>query len=1173
MLSLLLFWGGQRAMAQNPYYDPSNNENWVLVQGLSDDFEGSAVDASKWHIQTKGGSNNRAGAWMGRPPSQYNSDNVTVQDGKLYITTKWDDNFTNWAPNYYGEAYGNPAPLTTGGLISKSQHDFTHGYMEIRCKAADAPISSSFWTTGPGGEIDCFEHYGHNPTKPYSDVKLHTSIHDWRGSNNNQSNNRKWSHDNILEFRVADDFHVYGIEWDPEYVKYHVDGHLIGMASRQEVDKTDGWSLGQDAAGGMWPAHRVWLDSEAFAWEMANSALTKSMFPDGGADFITDWVRVWQRAPGTSGALNAPINLLTNGNFENGSINGWSATGTVQAISGTATNLKGQVAGIPKPTHGDVWAGSYAAQLSGAATMEQTVTGLNPNTTYVLTCHAKSPETNEADLWYNAFVGVKGYGNVARDNMIFMPRFYQKGVVFTTGPNATSATIYVTNTGYNAAGNKNAHEKLVVVDDLILFESPDMSDPSLSVAVNSLTLSESQIEILDRNSANVSVSFLPSNATDKRIIWSSSNENVAKVSGAGLISAVGPGTATILAISQDNNSAMDQCQVTVLPNLNLLDNGDFEQGSFNGWWDNFGTYSMEDNPTHVRSGNYAAKIESLANIGQVYAVKPNTAYKVTVNAKVVNPEASKPGYYILKSYGWDAWGITIDGVSGQYNEYVTEFITAAGDGTTAVYYDTLSLWNSGSGNQVLYIDDVEIREVTDQETVLVTGISLSESSQSLEVGDNHQLTAVIAPANASNKSVTWSSSNSAVASVGANGLVSALGTGSATVTATTSEGGFAASAVVTVTAPPANTNKLNNPGFESGNASWTLNNQSSVASSNQRSGSKAGYINGNGGIEQIVTLAANTTYVLSAYGKVGGANQSFYMGLDNVANGFLENRSFNTTSYVQKSISFTTGSTNLQYKIWFWNNGGGQYYIDDVKLVAEGTSSTISVSGISIINCVSSLTVGDIEVLQAAISPANASNQGKTWSSSAPQVATVTANGQVTAVSAGMATLTVTTADGGFQSSCTVTVTEASSSGCSAPAWEAQGYAQGAQVSYNGRLYQVLWGSGTKNGGCVPGVCNGWQDLGVCSSARLADGSVEEASAVLAVVVYPNPAEDYVVVRGDDSYEFERVIIHDLYGKEILSQAYTQGELTIDTQNLKTGIYLLRIESQQQSVIQRLIIQ
>jgi hypothetical protein len=66
---------------------------------------------------------------------------------------------------------------------------------------------------------------------------------------------------------------------------------------------------------------------------------------------------------------------------------------------------------------------------------------------------------------------------------------------------------------------------------------------------------------------------------------------------------------------------------------------------------------------------------------------------------------------------------------------------------------------------------------------------------------------------------------------------------------------------------------------------------------------------------------------------------------------------------------------------------------------------------------------GEAGQLTATMVPANASNQAVTWKSSDETVATVDANGKVTALKEGTTTITVTTADGGFTATCTVTVT------------------------------------------------------------------------------------------------------------------------------------------------------
>ena len=89
------------------------------------------------------------------------------------------------------------------------------------------------------------------------------------------------------------------------------------------------------------------------------------------------------------------------------------------------------------------------------------------------------------------------------------------------------------------------------------------------------------------------------------------------------------------------------------------------------------------------------------------------------------------------------------------------------------------------------------------------------------------------------------------------------------------------------------------------------------------------------------------------------------------------------------------------------------------------TAQPISVTGVSLNKPSATIIVGRTEPLTATVYPANATNRGVTWSSSNPSVATVDAYGVVTAVSAGTALITVTTVDGGFAASCTVTVGEA----------------------------------------------------------------------------------------------------------------------------------------------------
>jgi len=83
-------------------------------------------------------------------------------------------------------------------------------------------------------------------------------------------------------------------------------------------------------------------------------------------------------------------------------------------------------------------------------------------------------------------------------------------------------------------------------------------------------------------------------------------------------------------------------------------------------------------------------------------------------------------------------------------------------------------------------------------TIPVTGVTLNKSSISLKVGDTETLTATVAPNNATNNAVTWSTSDAAKATV-SEGVVTAVAAGTATITVTTADGGKTAQCTVTVT--------------------------------------------------------------------------------------------------------------------------------------------------------------------------------------------------------------------------------------------------------------------------------------------------------------------------------------------------------------------------------------
>lgn len=101
----------------------------------------------------------------------------------------------------------------------------------------------------------------------------------------------------------------------------------------------------------------------------------------------------------------------------------------------------------------------------------------------------------------------------------------------------------------------------------------------------------------------------------------------------------------------------------------------------------------------------------------------------------------------------------------------------------------------GSKNDSVQYDDLV---VDNGSTVAVTGVTVSPTSLNLEASGTSMLTETVIPSNATNQSVTWSSSNSSIATVDSSGLVTGVGSGSATITVTTVDGSFTANCSVNV---------------------------------------------------------------------------------------------------------------------------------------------------------------------------------------------------------------------------------------------------------------------------------------------------------------------------------------------------------------------------------------
>ena len=257
--------------------------------------------------------------------------------------------------------------------------------------------------------------------------------------------------------------------------------------------------------------------------------------------------------------------------------------------------------------------------------------------------------------------------------------------------------------------------------------------------------------------------------------------------------------------------------------------------------------------------------------------------------------------------------------------------------------------------------------------VAVTGVTLDKTTLSIEAGQTAQLTATIQPGNADNQSVTWSTSDASIASVDANGKVTANAKGSATITVTTADGGKTATCTVTVTEPAA-------PVAVTG---VTLNKNNTTIYTG-RTETLTATIQPADATNKAVTWTSDNT------------------GVATVNNGVVTGVSVGSATITAKTADggFTATCT-----------------------VTVEEAPIVHPTGVSISKTSINLQIGGSETLTATVTPADANNKNVTWSTSDATVAAVDKNGKVTGIEAGNATITATTEDGNKTATCSVTVT------------------------------------------------------------------------------------------------------------------------------------------------------
>lgn len=146
----------------------------------------------------------------------------------------------------------------------------------------------------------------------------------------------------------------------------------------------------------------------------------------------------------------------------------------------------------------------------------------------------------------------------------------------------------------------------------------------------------------------------------------------------------------------------------------------------------------------------------------------------------------------------DAEKLTFNIIERGLGLYAIQGTAKTGSDFFAVWFESLLCWWGDSG-ELSDFQFIKVDAPKEPENIPVTGISLSQSTATMTEGETLTLTATVAPDNATEKGLTWTSSNEKVATVDATGKVTAVAEGSATITATAKDGsGISASCAITV---------------------------------------------------------------------------------------------------------------------------------------------------------------------------------------------------------------------------------------------------------------------------------------------------------------------------------------------------------------------------------------
>jgi uncharacterized protein YjdB len=333
--------------------------------------------------------------------------------------------------------------------------------------------------------------------------------------------------------------------------------------------------------------------------------------------------------------------------------------------------------------------------------------------------------------------------------------------------------------------------------------------------VSGIKINPSSANIIVDSTKQLSVVFTPLNAVNKNITWSSVNNSVAAVDTNGLVSAFSIGQTAIVVTTEDGNYK-DTCFVNVTAAPVHVTGIDVTPATAEVIIGNTQQLNATIAPVDATNQNFSwqsanDEIATVNSNGLVTAVSVGT-----VAIFATTEDGNKADTCIITVLPISVTGISILPESIQLNSGNSQQLTATITPTDAANKNIF--WSSVDESVAIVSSTGLVTAVSDGNTTIigttedggfidscvvtvvipVSSVSVTPEEINIAIDATQQLTATILPIDATNKNISWSSDNSAIASVDQNGLVTGVSIGSTVVSVTTEDGDKTDDCVVNV---------------------------------------------------------------------------------------------------------------------------------------------------------------------------------------------------------------------------------------------------------------------------------------------------------------------------------------------------------------------------------------